>query len=244
MDKKSVSIIVPAFNEAGNIENAIREIIAAVESQKIQDYEILIFDDCSVDETGKIADKMANENKGIKVIHNAKNMGLGYNYKKGIELAEKNYILPIHGDNEIVTDSIGDILALAGKADIIVPYTSNPEVRSRFRRFVSRAFTRLMNFLFGLSMRYYNGHCLVSRELLKTVYTNNFEFTHIAVAEVLIKLIKSGHSFLEVPIYLRAKKHATASVFRLRNIIGVNKTIIRLFWEIHFKDRGKYAQTK
>lgn len=45
----------------------------------ISDFEILIFDDHSTDTTGKVADEPAEKYPQIKVIHNTKNMNLGYN---------------------------------------------------------------------------------------------------------------------------------------------------------------------
>ncbi len=52
-----------------------------------KDYKILIFDDCSSDKTGEIAEDLARKHQKIKVIHNKRNMGLGYNFRQGVKLA-------------------------------------------------------------------------------------------------------------------------------------------------------------
>ena len=101
----TLTAIVPALNEQGNIESTIDGIVPLLD-KFFKDYEVLIFNDCSSDETGTLAEKLASKNKNIKVIHNPRTMGLGYNYKRGVEIATKDYIIMIPGDNEITTDSL------------------------------------------------------------------------------------------------------------------------------------------
>ena len=84
--KPSLSVIIPALNEARNIKGCVEEVLAAVDG-RFSDYEILIFDDGSTDGTGAIADDIAVGNKQIRVIHNGRTMGFGYNYRTGVEQA-------------------------------------------------------------------------------------------------------------------------------------------------------------
>lgn len=239
---KSVSIIIPAFNEEGNLEGAVKDVVVAVNSANIQDYEILIFNDCSADKTGAVADELAKKNKKIRVIHNPKNMGMGYNYRKGAELAKNEYVVMVPGDNEVEGKSIGNLFSQVSEADLIISYTANPEIRPYLRQVISRTYTKLMNFLFGLNLRYYNGICLIRKDLLKQVEMTTFGFAYMA--EILTKLIKAGRSFVEVPMLIRPRAYGEVSVFRLKSIIGVARAILSLFWKVQFKERKKYSQYK
>lgn len=239
---KSLSIIIPAYNEETNLESAVKDMVMAVNLAKdvIKDYEILIFNDCSTDKTGEIADRLAKENKNIRVIHNPKNRGLGYNYRKGTELAKNKFIIMVPGDNEIKTDSVRGMFKLFGRADIIISYIGNPEIRPLSRQLISKAFVKLMNFLFGLRLKYYNGVCLIRKDLLRKVRMTTHGFAYMA--EILVGLIRSGSSFIEIPFYLQPRKYGKSAAFRLKNVMSVAKTIIQLFWEVYFKEREKYSK--
>mgnify|MGYP001618550957 FL=1 len=69
--KKSISVIIPLYNEERNLEAIITNINDIV-SSLFDDYELLIFDDASTDKTGDIIDMFAKKNSKIKVFHNKK----------------------------------------------------------------------------------------------------------------------------------------------------------------------------
>ncbi len=233
MEKSKISIIIPAYNEEKNIEAAVKSAITAM-GDKFGDYEIIIFNDCSKDKTGEVADKLAQENPKIKVFHNEVNRGFAYNYKKGVEISSKDYIGMVPGDDEIETKSIFEIFDSAGKADIIIPYTANQNIRPLSRQIVSYAFTTVMNLLFfgGWKLNYFNGPVIHKRELIQSmpIKADNFAFQ----AEALIKLIKKGHSFIQLPMYIKPRTYGKSSALKIKNIIGVLKTIGSLCKEIYF----------
>src|SRR3989338_9985790 len=179
------SIIIPAFNEEENLEDAVSGLCFLLEKEVfLKDYEILIFDDFSSDDTGEIADALVRPTNKIRVIHNKRNMGLGYNFWKGVDFARGDYITWFPGDNENIPKGFIDTLRHAGEADVIISYTSNPKVRSLSRRIISRLYTIMNNALFGLNLRYYNGLCVYKKEILTALpkTENSFAFA----AEILI----------------------------------------------------------
>lgn len=234
----TLSVIIPALNEEGNLEGAVQSVLAAV-GTRFGDYELLIFDDCSTDRTGVIADQLAAGNSRIQVIHNPRNIGFGYNYTRGVQLARMDYVTMFPGDNEFPETAMRGILDAVGTADIVVPFTSNPEVRPWGRRVVSTCFVTLLNLLFGLRLRYYNGPCVHKRALLQTVPMKTHGFAYMA--SILVRLIRGGHSYIEVPMQLRPRKHGRSKAFRLKNITSVFRELVSLFWEVRIKERRKYA---
>lgn len=230
--KPSISFIIPALNEEGNLALAVVEVLGALDDD-FSTYEILIFDDGSSDNTGRIADDLAAGNKNIKVIHNGRTMGFGYNYREGVRLAKCDYLIMIPGDNEMPGSSIKEILRHTGSADIIIPYVINKEVRSFFRRIISRTGMTIINLLFGLRIKYYNGPVLHKSEIIKTVPLTTSGFAY--QIEALVRLLKSGYSYVEVGMNIRIRECGTTKIFRIKNLASVAKTVIKLFWEIHFK---------
>jgi dolichol-phosphate mannosyltransferase len=228
----SVTIMVPAYNEEENLEGAVKKYDQIVR-KVFRDYELLIFDDSSTDNTGKIADALARKNPHVRVVHNKKNMGLGYNYRTGFQLSKKEYYIQFSGEGDALASSVEKILRQAGKADIIMTFIGNPEIRPWYRRLISASFTLLLNLLFGLKVKYYNCYALHKTKILKQVKmtTNSFAYQ----AEVLVRLLKSKKKYSYISVPYRAKKTIGSSAFRIKNLIGVFIAVVRLVYDIYFK---------
>tara|TARA_Y100000310_G_scaffold314578_1_gene364090 strand:+ start:64 stop:807 length:744 start_codon:yes stop_codon:yes gene_type:complete len=233
--KPSITFIITAYNEEKNLEDTIN-ICDAIAKDVLDDYELLIVNDGSSDSTGDIAERLLKKNPHVTVHHNKKNMGLGYSLRKGNQLAKKEYSIWIPGDNETLAKSIKRILSHAGEVDLIIPYTTNPTIRPLYRQIISGSFTGVMNLLFGLNLRYYNGLILCKAQLIK-----NLELTSNSVglmAEVIINLIKTGYTYKEVPVYIR-KTIETGHIFRVKNLAGVIKTVSKLFFKFQILRSNK-----
>ncbi len=238
--KPSISIIVPCYNEEQNIRGTVESISEAIrKTRRFGSTEILIFNDRSTDNTGPIADGIKKKRRNVKVIHNKRNMGFGYNYTEGVRRAAKDYILMVPGDNEIPSEAIQGIFKNVGAADIVIPYTVNPEVRPFARRVISRAFVILFNTLFGLNLRYYNGPCVIKADLLKKVPMTTHGFAYMAA--ILVRLLKGGATFIEVPMRIQYRESGSSKALRPRNIMSVISTIGNLFLEVRVRERDKYS---
>ena len=232
---KSISVVIPAYNEEKNLGATVVFLLERLEKNGILDFEILIFNDNSTDSTGKIADKQAKKHSQIKVIHNSRNMNLGYNITKGFQLATKEYVGFIPGDNETEPETLDNIFQNLGKADIIIPYIKNPEVRSWGRRFLSKTYVIIINTAFGLNMKYYNGMCYFKTATVKKVPVSTYGFAYMT--EILVKLLKSGANFIEVPMINRKIERGATKAFRIKNIVSVFKTFLHLFYEVQILKR-------
>ena len=230
--KPSLTVIIPAFNEEGDLENAVQSVLGAI-SDILGSYEVLIVDDGSTDSTGKIADRLAALNPNIKVAHNGRNRGVGYTLQRGIELATKDYVTIFPGDNGMERKSLRDMSELIGKADLVIPYIVNSGYRTPFRQFLSQGFTVIMNSLFGLNLKYYNGSTIFKSDLIKALPISNSSYAFLA--EALVRLIKAGSAYVETPMYCRQRQHGESKAFRLKNVRDVVMTLLRLFWDIRVK---------
>ncbi|MDE7444486.1 MAG: glycosyltransferase family 2 protein [Lachnospiraceae bacterium] len=89
-----LSVVIPVYN----IEEYIKECIDSVLCQNFSDYEIILIDDGSTDDSGKICDEYAREHECIHVIHQ-KNQGQGKARNQGIRISKGDYIIFIDGDD-------------------------------------------------------------------------------------------------------------------------------------------------
>tara|TARA_Y100000310_G_scaffold325109_1_gene388086 strand:+ start:241 stop:981 length:741 start_codon:yes stop_codon:yes gene_type:complete len=237
--KKSVTILVPAYNEEKNLNDTVNNINSALKNF-ISDYEILVFDDCSKDRTGEIADELAKKDSRIKVIHNPRNMGLGYNYRRAIQLASNEFFIMVVGDNDLSSKEIRFILSHIGRADVVIPYHMNEKTARPFLRlFISKTFIHLMNILVGLDLRAYTTMVLHRTKLLKQIDITTDSFAY--QPEILSKLLKSGNNFMEIGInYADDEESRETKFFKIKNFIGIFRTISHLFWLIRISERRTY----
>jgi len=236
----SITIIIPAFNEGGNLAATVETVRNAV-AGIVDDLEVIIVEDASTDDTMQIADRLALEDDRVRVVHNRTNMGLGYNYGKGVEIASKEYVMLIPGDNEIPGDSIRTIMAKLGESEIIIPYVVNTEVRPLFRRVLSCAFVWIINALFGLRIRYYNGTCAIRRAALQKIQMTTSGFAYMAIT--LVRLLKRGYSYQQVAVRLQEREKGTTKAFALRNVVQVVTGVLSLFWEVQVRNKGIVKQS-
>lgn len=230
-DPNSISVIIPALNEEKNIESLVKVVCESVE-KNFNAYEIIIFNDGSTDQTGDMADRLAFQNDKIKVVHNKKPQCIGGVYKEGLKMATMNYLIHIHGKNDTTCESLDRIFALKGKYDMVVPYTLNLNARSAIRIFFSNTFGWLLNTMFGLNVKYYNHYVLHKSEIVNSIkiHTNSYAFQ----AEVLIKLIKKGYSYVEVGVMDVFEKDVKTKAFRIKNVLEVMSFFMRMNYEYYF----------
>jgi dolichol-phosphate mannosyltransferase len=233
--RRRVSIFVPAYNEVAHLEGAIADIAAAAEAA-LDDYEILLVDDGSTDGTGPLADRLARQRPKLHVIHQPVNQGIAAGYARAADAARFEYVGFLPSDREIDPTSIKDILAAVGLADLVVPYHGNPRARHPYRRFLTGMSTGLVNRLFGLKVRYFQGPVVyptaLARALPKTA--GGFYF----VTQMLVHALCSGHTYVEVALFHQERAHGRSTAVSFRNIVKALRTIATLWWTIRVRRAG------
>ncbi len=228
--KGGISIMIPAYNEQRYIKSVATR-VARLAAKYFYDYEVLVFNDKSTDKTPQIVDELAKKNRHIKVFHNKTNMGWGYNYKSGIKHATKKYFMYFPGD--AYKEPIEHILARTGEADLIIPYIQNQRDRGFLRYMVSVGYVKTINMLFGLDLKYYNGFVISKTSEIRKLHLTTDSFA--LQTEALIKLLKKKSTYVQVP-YICVPQGKT-NIFRIKNIIGVFKTIIKLFFNVNIRKK-------
>lgn len=220
--QRSLTVIVPAFNEEKNLEASVMEILDAANKSDLS-IEIIIIDDGSKDDTWHCAQKLEKSNSQVKCIKNDSNKGLGGTYKVGLAASKSEFITWVPADCSHGSDSLLDAYQAIGDADIIIPVPTNPQVRPLSRQLISRLFTAIVNGSTKLNIPYYNGLSVHKKTLLDgiKVGTDGFGFQ----AEIIVKLIRGGATYKLVNTHISERKGGFSKAFTLKNMLQVLKTL-------------------
>ena len=192
MRSKSISssIIVPAYNEEKNIEQSLLAIKKATKGL-ISDYEIIIYNDCSTDNTGQLIEQLSSNSTRIKIVHNIENKGLGWILKNGYQLATKDYVIYVSGDNQVPFESLRKVIEviIGDQYDAVITYHSNMrESRPLIRWIISELYNFIICKTFGLNVKYTTGPVGYRAKYIKKIDCHSTD--RFVPTEILIKYIQ------------------------------------------------------
>jgi dolichol-phosphate mannosyltransferase len=207
-------LILPTYNEAENIEPFVRAVTRQLETVEMP-YTVLVVDDGSPDGTGRIADSLAAELPGVRVLHRAAKEGLGRAYLAGFAVAlEEGAELVLEMDSDFSHDpaDLPRLIAAARAADLVLGsrYVPGGGVVNwgLLRRVVSRAGCAYARLVLGTSVRDLTGgfKCFNRRVLesidLGQVQANGYQFQ----IELTYRAVRAGFRVAEVPILFRERR--------------------------------------
>ncbi|MEO8259904.1 MAG: glycosyltransferase family 2 protein [Acidobacteriota bacterium] len=232
---RSLSIIIPAYNESGNIIDTLGNVAAALEPLSIT-HEILVIDDGSRDGTAGLVTANLHRFPAVRLLVNDRNMGFGWSYRRGVEAAALDHIVMVHGDNAWGYRTLRDLFSHVGEADVVIGYTRDMwRSRTWTRTLISKGFTFLVNRITGRRLRYYNGLQVHPAAVLKglRIESSGYGFQ----AEVLVKALRRTTTLREVPMELTERAKGESKAFRVKNVVDVLRTI-RVLWAVQ---RGRDA---
>jgi len=233
------SVIVPVYNEEGNIGNLILKIKTVLNNND----ELIIVNDGS-------SDKTLNEiqNKKCILINLNKNMGKGYAMRKGIESAQGDYIVFMGGDGQDDPSEIKLLIdEISNGYDYVIGsrFLNFDKSNNRFsdkavlpvNEFGNKSITFLINLLFhkNISDSQSEFKCFKATKLKElNLECNRFEIE----TELLIKSFRKKFRIKEVPVHRYERKHGISKLFNVpfgRFLFGLKvlRTIIKgyLFWK-------------
>lgn len=231
----SLTVFVPALNEERNLEPTLDQLQKALGGIAL-DYEIIIVNDGSNDRTGEIADQLAQSNDRLQVIHHPKCLGIGRGYAEAVDTACKSHFVFVPGDNDFLHDALHELFKSMGLADVIISFPTNSHIRPLGRQILSQTYTWVLNFIFGLNVKYYNGLAIFPTAFLRSQPITAFGFGF--AAEVLLKAIYSGMSYHELGLKIEERSHGRSKAITLKNIFKVGASVVSCFWKLRIHRKG------
>ena len=203
-----LSIIIPCFNEEKTIEQVVNKVLKFNTLEK----EILIIDDCSVDDSREIIKKISNLNTSVKCFFQDKNQGKGSAIRKGFEVATGDILLIQDADLEYDPSDYDKLILHFLEADADVVYGSRflggKYVRLHFfwHYVANKILTLITNIVTNLNMTdMETGYKLFKKKTIESITLKENSFS--IEPEITVKLAKKGYSFYEVPISYRGRSY-------------------------------------
>ena len=229
-EKISVSVIMPALNEEKDISAAIDSVLGAFLSYKING-EIIVVDDGSSDKTAEIVRQKQSQGGCIRLISHRSPQGIGASFWDGVHSSRAEAVVMVPGDNENKPDEILRHLPRLGAVDMVVPYVVNISARGRLRSILSRLYTFILNHTFPPGFRYFNGTVVYRKTVLSGISIRSKGFFY--QAEILIKVLRKGRLFAEVPYFIRQKDRGRRRALSWRSFLDVGRCYLNLIKDIY-----------
>lgn len=222
MSNRSLTIFFPCYNEEGNVEKAVALALEAAQLVT-DDYEIIVVDDGSTDDTGPIADRLAEQNNRVRIIRHPQNKGYGAALRSGYHGAQKEAVFYTDGDLQFDIKEITKLWPLLGEYDVVTGYRIK-RMDNLLRKINSFGWTSLTRLLFGLNVRDVNcAFKLFKREVVREM---KFDSEGALIdAEVFARAKKAGCRITEVGVHHYPRQTGSQT--------GANPFVIVLaFWEL------------
>jgi len=141
-------------------------------------------------------------------------------------LGKGTYYRLICGDNVEPKETLVTLFKQIGAADMIIPHQVECEGRAKFRIFLSRLFTKLVNAITGHSINYYNGLAVHLRYNVMRFHSASSGFSF--QADLITTLLDEGKSYVEVPVIARDRVTGKSTAVTLKNIFSVGHSLLEM----------------
>ena len=206
-----VSIIVPAYNEGAIIKESLIETIKTFEEFGC-DYEIILIDDGSSDNTLAEALKIAEHHPRLTVKRNMENYGKGRALKKALRYVKGEYVVFLDADLDLhpgQVQTLFDILKL-DEADVVIGSKLHPNSVVEYpfsRKIISFIYYCIIKALFGLPVRdTQTGLKVFKAEVLRKVLPKILVKKFALDLEILANAHRLGYKIAEAPIVLQQQR--------------------------------------
>ena len=238
-------MVIPAHNEAGSIQVTVTSILETLDRADV-DYEVLVIDDASTDETGSIVSGLAAQNPHVRYHRSHNPQGFGFAVRAGLDLFEGDVVAIVMADGSDDPEDLVRYHSLISKG-------YDCAFGSRFMRGSSvhdyprfkLGLNRFVNW--GLRIAFRSGYNDTTnafkayrREVIETVQpllSNHFNLT----VEIPLKAIVRGHTYAVVPISWRNRTSGESKLALKEMGSRYLFIVLYVFLERHLS-RGDYRR--
>ena len=149
----SFALVMAAYNEASKLRAVFERSLAVLE-ECTDDYEIVILNDGSTDETGRIADEIRQQHPDVvHLITHETNQGIAATFEELYQAgAHKDYVFDVPADGEFPPEALREIVPMLDRFDVVVCVRDRLKGYTGYRRFVSYFNRMVPQLLFGIDL--------------------------------------------------------------------------------------------
>ncbi len=226
----SLSVFFPAFNEEKNLPKTVANAISVLSKLSLK-WEVLIIDDGSKDQTGKIADDLAKKHKQVRVIHQP-NGGYGKALIAGFYGSKYDWIAFTDSDGQFDFSEITKFLDKADNADLVVGFRMDRQDKL-VRKINGHLWNLLCNILLGLGVK--DVDCafkLIKKQVFEQI--PHLESTRGAMIspELLAKARKHHFRIVQIGVHHYPRREGNPTGANLNVILQSFKDLFKLWWKI------------
>jgi dolichol-phosphate mannosyltransferase len=213
-----VLVVVPTYNESGNLERIVARLLEAVPSAHV-----LVADDNSPDGTGEIADRLAAEDSRVHVLHRPVKEGLGRAYVAGFRWGlarDYDVICEMDADGSHPPEQLPELLAALENADLVLGSRWVPGGRvenwPRTRELFSRSANLYTRIALGMPLRDATaGFRAYRRATIEAIDLDNVASLGYAFQiDLALRAIRAGFRVVEVPIVFTEREFGRSKMSR------------------------------
>jgi dolichol-phosphate mannosyltransferase len=245
-DTVKLSVVIPAQNEEGGIEDTLVEVTSALDREGV-DYEILVVDDGSADKTAEIVAEVARRNGRVSCVTSPYRNGFGFAVRAGLERFTGDAVAIMMADG---SDRPEDVVAyyrllLAGY-DCAFGSRFIPGGRAEGYPLIKGIINRIVNLCIRIAFGHgyndtTNAFKAYRREVIDNVQPLISQHFNLTV-ELPLKAIVRGHSYAVTPIGWRNRMAGTSKL-RLQEMGSRYLFIILYVFFEHHLSRGDYRRS-
>jgi len=210
MAKITASVILPTYNEAGNIIKLIDTIRKILDEKRVQ-YEVIVVDDNSPDETGLLVQKYYVKQPNIRCVVRKKERGLATAIRRGIEQSVGDIIIVMDTDFNHDPHVLPKLLTQAKKYDVVVGsrFIKGGGMSNKVREKLSMLFNIWVGFSLGVPVHdYLSGFFAMKQDKLAQIPYDKVFWGYGDYFIRLLYLSKvRGFTFAEVPSFYKNREY-------------------------------------
>ncbi len=221
----SVSIVLPAYDEEPNIEEAVTQATRTAD-RLFGDHEVIVVDDGSADRTAAIVREVGTRDPRVRLVSHASNRGYGEALRSGFLAAELDFVFFTDADLQFDMEELERFLPYAGMVDVVAGYRINRQ-DTLVRRVNAYGWNILVRILFYVPVRDIDcAFKLFDRRVIDAI---DIESVGAMVnTELMVKLGRKGASVVEIGVHHRPRRAGRARGASPRVIATAFREVLRM----------------
>ena len=222
---KSLSIFLPAYNEAANIERSVRILLSSV--LEIKNVELIVVDDGSIDSTPEIVRRMIKKDSRIRLVRHRTNLGYGAAIATGLRAAKKDWIFFADSDGQFDYKQIKKFIRSSKDYDLVIGYRQK-RADPLIRLINSKIYNLAVKIIYRFWVRDVNcAFKLIKRDAYNSIKPISSRGALVS-AEILIKVKRKNLKILELPVTHKPRRQGVQTGADLNVILRSFREIIEL----------------
>jgi len=233
MRLSSVTVFFPCYNDAGTIPTMIVRALQTL-PQVSDDYEIVVINDGSTDDSGRVLDEIARHYPCVRVLHRSEPSGYGGVLRAGFAAARKDWIFYTDGDAQYDARELA-LLAEAVTDDVDMVNGYKIKRHDPFHRVViGLAYQYFVRFVFNLVIRDVDCDFRLMRRGIFDHLT--LESTTGTITFELVKKIQdAGYRIVEVPVRHWYRQYGISQFFNFPRVARTLVALLGWWWRLVVK---------